>query len=78
MENVSRDNLIDQLHFMLGEVKRRPKEAYFAVPEFWIAEIDQDWMKQMEKSITARALKLKRQEEERQKKLLKKQKKDNI
>ena len=75
MENVSRDNLIDQLYWFLGEVKRRPREAYFAVPEFWIAEIDQNWMKQIEKSTAARLLKLQKETEKRTGKI---PKKDNI
>lgn len=75
MENISRDNLIDQLYWMLGEVKRRPREAYFAVPEFWISEIDQTWMKQIEKSTVARLLKMQKDEEKRKNK---KTKKDNV
>ena len=53
---MSRDNLINQLTFMLGEVKRRPKEAYFAIPEFFVVEIDKTWMEQVSKSSIARQL----------------------
>ena len=76
MENVSRDNLISQLNFMLGEIKRRPKEAYFAIPEFFVAEIDKGWMEQLSKSIAARELKLQKEAEKRASKLPKK--KDNL
>lgn len=69
MENVSRDNLINQLEYMLGEIKQRPKGAYFAVPEISISQIDDSWMRQVHKSGLARALKLQKR--------LKKQK-DNI
>lgn len=78
MENVSRDNLVSQLNFMLGEVKRRPKDAYFAVPEFFIAEIDKGWMEQLSKSITARELKLQKEAQKRANEIKKKEKKDNI
>ena len=65
MQNMSRDNLIDQLHWMVSEVKRRPKEAYFAVPEFALVQIDEKWMKQIEKSIVARELKLQKEHKKR-------------
>ena len=76
MENVSRDNLISQLNFMLGEVKKRPREAYFAVPEFFVAEIDKSWMKQVSKATAARELKLQKKAKEFASTL--KNKKDNI
>lgn len=76
MENVSRDNLISQLNFMLGEIKRRPKDAYFAIPEFFVAQIDKDWMKQVSKSTIARQLKLQKEAEKRASKI--KPKKDNV
>lgn len=68
MENVSRDNLIDQLFFILGEIKRRPKEAYFAVPEFSIVQIDEGWQKQVSKSNITRQLRLQKETEKRNKK----------
>lgn len=67
MQNMSRDNLIDQLFWMLGEIKRRPKEAYFAVPEFSLVQIDEGWQKQLSKSIAARELKLQKEDKKRAK-----------
>ena len=72
MENMQRDNLIDQLQYIIGEVRRRPKDAYFAVPEIAVVEIDKKWMEQVHKSNMARAAKLKKEAEKRA------QKKDNI
>lgn len=72
MENISRDNLIDQLYWILGEIKRRPKEAYFILPEIAIAQIDEDWMRQIKASTIARADKLKKDQEKLR------NKKDNI
>jgi hypothetical protein len=72
MENIQRDNLIDQLQFIIAEVRRRPKEAYFAVPEIAVVEIDKKWMEQVHKSTIARQLKLQKEAEKR------KEKKDNI
>ena len=60
MENIQRDNLIDQLKFIIAEVKKRPSDAYFAVPEIAVVEIDKGWQQQVFKSNMARMEKAKK------------------
>lgn len=76
MENISRDNLIDQLFWIIAEVKRRPKEAYFILPEIAVAQIDEGWMKQVEKSTIKRQEQLQKTYDKKQKQI--KKQKDNI
>ena len=68
MQNVSRDNLVDQLSFMISEVRRRPKEAFFAVPEFALVQIDEGWQKQVAASNAKRLVRLQKEAEKRLKK----------
>jgi len=72
MENISRENLIDQLQYIIAEVRRRPKDSYFILPEIAIAQIDKGWMEQIQKSNTARQLKIQKEADKRA------GKKDNI